>query len=452
MGTCVTLERSALSFQTLYQSEMPSKKKTTKSNRTIPSWKTVELEDGHIAKGIPRDMIGIEELTDYRLVQTNSKTGKAQVKIVKSKSPKAVSKDSNVDCKTEAPESKSDDKPKAIQKAKQKSKLKASDKKASHAETVVSETVEKSKENGDSKATEGDAQDKNEVSQTSYDKSKITKKSEKKLKRKASEAKAQDGTEVDTTKQPAESDSKPKATKKAKKNGESKAAEGDAQDKNEVSKTSGKPKITKKSKKKLKKAKAKAQDGTEVDTTKLPTESDSKPKATKKAKKTLKRKASAVDGKSGTDSATESSKSLLNGDDTETIVEPAAKRSKEDEEEEEEEEEKTEDIAPAMDDFEITPDMIIWKAMFLPDCLVRAVWEKGFLNPTAIQLAVLPTAMKGRKDVVGAAETGSGKTLAFGIPILSGILKDKAFENRKAENADISDEDQNSDEEEKKDD
>merc|ERR1712071_267275 len=184
MGTCVTLERSALSFQTLYQSEMPSKKKTTKSNRTIPSWKTVELEDGHIAKGIPRDMIGIEELTDYRLVQTNSKTGKAQVQGVKSKSPKAVSKDSNVDCKTEAPESKSDDKPKAIQKAKQKSKLKASDKKASHAETVMSETVGKSKENGDSKANKGDAQDKNEVSQTSGDKSKITKKSEKKLKRK----------------------------------------------------------------------------------------------------------------------------------------------------------------------------------------------------------------------------------------------------------------------------
>lgn len=40
----------------------------------------------------------------------------------------------------------------------------------------------------------------------------------------------------------------------------------------------------------------------------------------------------------------------------------------------------------AADDFEITPDMIIWKAMFLPDCLVRAVWELGFHNPTAIQV------------------------------------------------------------------
>ncbi|XP_046461202.1 ATP-dependent RNA helicase DDX24-like [Daphnia pulex] len=81
--------------------------------------------------------------------------------------------------------------------------------------------------------------------------------------------------------------------------------------------------------------------------------------------------------------------------------------------------------------FEITPDMIIWKAMYLPDPIVRAVWELGFQTPTAIQLACLPTAMKGRKDIVGAAETGSGKTLAFGIPILNGILKDKEFELKK---------------------
>lgn len=48
-----------------------------------------------------------------------------------------------------------------------------------------------------------------------------------------------------------------------------------------------------------------------------------------------------------------------------------------------------------------------------------------------MQLAVLPTAMKGRRDIVGAAETGSGKTLAFGIPILYGIMKDKEFERKK---------------------
>ncbi len=59
--------------------------------------------------------------------------------------------------------------------------------------------------------------------------------------------------------------------------------------------------------------------------------------------------------------------------------------------------------------------------------------------------------MKGRKDIVGAAETGSGKTLAFGIPILNGILKDKEFELKKLkqneeESEDSDDSDGNNDE------
>lgn len=35
---------------------------------------------------------------------------------------------------------------------------------------------------------------------------------------------------------------------------------------------------------------------------------------------------------------------------------------------------------------------------------------------------MLPKAVLGRKDVIGAAETGSGKTLAYGLPVLSEIL------------------------------
>jgi len=42
-----------------------------------------------------------------------------------------------------------------------------------------------------------------------------------------------------------------------------------------------------------------------------------------------------------------------------------------------------------------------------------------------LQSLVLPAAIRGRRDIVGAAETGSGMTLAFGIPMLSGILDDK---------------------------
>lgn len=48
--------------------------------------------------------------------------------------------------------------------------------------------------------------------------------------------------------------------------------------------------------------------------------------------------------------------------------------------------------------------------------------NQGFHDPTPIQRRVLPKAVLGRKDIIGAAETGSGKTLAFGLPVLSEIL------------------------------
>lgn len=46
-----------------------------------------------------------------------------------------------------------------------------------------------------------------------------------------------------------------------------------------------------------------------------------------------------------------------------------------------------------------------------------------FSEPTEIQSAVLPAAVRDRQDVLGAAETGSGKTLAFGIPLVARLLE-----------------------------
>merc|ERR1711971_1120110 len=69
-------------------------------------------------------------------------------------------------------------------------------------------------------------------------------------------------------------------------------------------------------------------------------------------------------------------------------------------------------------------DVSEWKKLFVCDSLVSALEKKGFKTPTPIQKLTLPAAIKGKMDIVGAAETGSGKTLAFGLPIIQGILED----------------------------
>ncbi|XP_022186152.2 ATP-dependent RNA helicase DDX24 [Nilaparvata lugens] len=69
-----------------------------------------------------------------------------------------------------------------------------------------------------------------------------------------------------------------------------------------------------------------------------------------------------------------------------------------------------------------------WSNIHVPKVIAKSLLEEGFCEPTEIQLNCIPPALKGRKDILGAAETGSGKTLAFGIPILYGIIKQKEKE------------------------
>ncbi|XP_050509203.1 ATP-dependent RNA helicase ddx24 [Diabrotica virgifera virgifera] len=70
-------------------------------------------------------------------------------------------------------------------------------------------------------------------------------------------------------------------------------------------------------------------------------------------------------------------------------------------------------------------DVTAWNSFGLPESILKALAELGYSNPTQIQELTLPSAILGRRDILGAAETGSGKTLAFGLPILTGILKVK---------------------------
>jgi len=55
----------------------------------------------------------------------------------------------------------------------------------------------------------------------------------------------------------------------------------------------------------------------------------------------------------------------------------------------------------------------------------RAMAEKGYLAPTAIQSAAIPAMLQGR-DVLGSAQTGSGKTAAFALPLLQQLAQTPA--------------------------
>lgn len=89
-----------------------------------------------------------------------------------------------------------------------------------------------------------------------------------------------------------------------------------------------------------------------------------------------------------------------------------------------------------------------WQSMGLPKGVLKAISELKFKDPTTIQAITLPTAILGRRDILGAAETGSGKTLAFGLPIITGIMRLKEqLENGVSDEEDSDESDAESEEE-----
>ena len=61
--------------------------------------------------------------------------------------------------------------------------------------------------------------------------------------------------------------------------------------------------------------------------------------------------------------------------------------------------------------------MTQFKDLGLNASILEALNEKGYTQPTPIQLAAIPGVMEGR-DLLGIAQTGTGKTAAFALPIL----------------------------------
>ena len=54
----------------------------------------------------------------------------------------------------------------------------------------------------------------------------------------------------------------------------------------------------------------------------------------------------------------------------------------------------------------------------LSPAILEGVKAMGYVEPTPIQLRVIPLILAGQ-DVIGSAQTGTGKTAAFALPILS---------------------------------
>ncbi len=61
--------------------------------------------------------------------------------------------------------------------------------------------------------------------------------------------------------------------------------------------------------------------------------------------------------------------------------------------------------------------------------LLRAVAQKGYTDPTPIQLQAIPAVLEGR-DVMGGAQTGTGKTAAFALPVLQLLHERRSHDRR----------------------
>ncbi|WKS99726.1 DEAD/DEAH box helicase [Gallibacterium salpingitidis] len=74
----------------------------------------------------------------------------------------------------------------------------------------------------------------------------------------------------------------------------------------------------------------------------------------------------------------------------------------------------------------MTEQTLTFADLGLPETLLSAISDLGFVNPSPIQQACIPYLLDG-KDVLGMAQTGSGKTAAFALPLLTHIEIEKKY-------------------------
>ena len=69
-----------------------------------------------------------------------------------------------------------------------------------------------------------------------------------------------------------------------------------------------------------------------------------------------------------------------------------------------------------------------FKDLNITESILKAIEEKGYVNPTPIQAKAIPALLVG-KEILGCAQTGTGKTAAFAIPIIQQLQADKSLNN-----------------------
>lgn len=74
--------------------------------------------------------------------------------------------------------------------------------------------------------------------------------------------------------------------------------------------------------------------------------------------------------------------------------------------------------------------IMTFKELNIIEPILRALNEKGYVNPTPIQEQAIPSILD-KKDILGLAQTGTGKTAAFSIPIIQQLYQSKEKGHRR---------------------
>ncbi len=76
-------------------------------------------------------------------------------------------------------------------------------------------------------------------------------------------------------------------------------------------------------------------------------------------------------------------------------------------------------------------EIMSFKNLGLQEEIVQALKEKGYIEPTPIQIKAIPLIIEGQ-DILASAQTGTGKTAGFTLPLLQVLMNTRKHEHKHA--------------------